>query len=302
MFYRFFFIILTVIAVACQKQPDVIPKETKPVVLVSIPPYATIVKQVAGDTVEVVSITDEDSDPHIFEPKPRMTNLYKNARLWIGVGEPFEKKLLEKFQSIDPSMEFVDLTTKVPLLTFNQEIPQKHTCKHCKKQKDRHIWLSPLLVVQQAQIIASYLSDLHPENKEIYAKNLYELNQQLHILNGQLQNQLAPYHNKAILVSHPAFGYFCYQYGIVQLAVSADEQEQVKPQDLTDLCMMMEEFEVLAIVIEPHDNIKSIQSVCNLPNLPYKKINSIALDYIQTMHDLADLISGASGEMRDRDQ
>lgn len=282
---------------ACHPTPEPTGEEKgaeKPLVLVSIPPYVTMVQQIAGDTVRVVSITDANADPHIFEPKPKTTEMYKDAKLWIGVGEPFEKKLLERLKSIDPDIEFIDLTAKVPLLHFNQEIPQKDLCKDCKHTKDRHIWLSPTSVISQIPIIATSLAAMQPKNKEIYAKNLYQLDQKLHYLNGTLQKQLAPFHNTAILVSHPAFGYFCHQYAIVQLAVSADEQEQVKPQDLTNLCRLMKEYQVRAIVIEPNHDAKSIRTMCNGENLPYKKINSIAPDYMDTMQQLADLISGAS--------
>jgi zinc transport system substrate-binding protein len=251
-----------------------------------------MVQQIAGNTVQVVTIAEEDSDPHIFEPKPKMTEKYKDAHLWIGVGEPFEKKLLEKFETVNPKIDFVDLSTKVPLLNFNQEVPQQHSCEKCKHHKDRHIWLSPILIIQEAQIIASHLSRLVPEHKDLYAHNLYALDQEMRQLHAHFQQQLAPYHGTAILVSHPAFGYFCHQYGIVQLAAAADEEEQVRPQDLTRLCQLMKKYDVRGIVIEPHHNIKAIRSLCNQPDLPYKKINSIAPNYIDSMQQLADLIVG----------
>jgi zinc transport system substrate-binding protein len=289
-------LLLSLSAIACQRggKPAGNDSEAKkPLVLVSIPPYVKMVEEIAGDTVQILSITDATSDPHIFEPKPKATEMYKGAKLWIGVGEPFEKKLLERLKSIDSDIEFVDLTTKIPLLHFNQEIPQKDLCKDCKHQKDRHIWLSPNSILQQTPIIATYLATLQPKEKEIYAKNLYALDLKIRHLNGTFQKQLAPYHNTAILVSHPAFGYFCHQYGIIQLAISSDEQEQVKPKDLAKVCKYMEEYDVRAIVIEPNHDVKSIRSICNGKDLPYKKINSIAPDYMKSMQELADLISGA---------
>lgn len=287
-------IIVCLTTVGCQKVEPEQEGVQKPLVLVSIPPYAEMVRQIAGDTVEIFSITDEGADPHIFEPKPKTTEFYQGVKLWIGVGEAFEKKLLERMEAVNPDLEFVDLTTKVPLLTFGQEVPQRDLCKHCKHLKDRHIWLSPTSLIAQAQIVATYLADIHPEHRELYAKNLYILDQKLHTLNAKLAQQLAPYHSTAILVSHPAFGYFCHQYGIVQLAIAADEDEQVRPQDLTKLCQLMEKYTMRGIVIEPNHNIKSIRSICNQPNLPYKTISSIAPDYMDTMQQLADLISHAS--------
>lgn len=267
--------------------------ESKPLVIVSIPPYATMVKQIAGDTVEVRTIAKEGVDPHIFEPKPRAISEYKDAKLWIGVGEPFESKLYGSLERMNPGLEYLNLITKVPLLSFSQDTSKEvkgHKCSKCKK--DRHIWLNPIMVIQQMQIIATALSKINPHDASLYARNLYQSDTMLHELNGKITSMLKPYSNTAILATHPAWGYFCHQYNIVQLSFSSDEEHQVRPQELTSICELSEKYDVRVIVEEPGHDIKAVKSYCEMKNIREVTINSFAGDYVKTMEDLATAIVG----------
>ena len=66
-----------------------------PHVVVSIPPYISLVKEIVEDTVTVTSLMDGNFDPHVSETTPLQVKKVQKADLFIGIGELYEKKLLK---------------------------------------------------------------------------------------------------------------------------------------------------------------------------------------------------------------
>src|SRR5690554_3373920 len=58
----------------------------RPLVVVSIHPYFDLVRQIAGDLVEVVKLLPAGTSPHNFDPSPRSVQQVSRADLFIRNG------------------------------------------------------------------------------------------------------------------------------------------------------------------------------------------------------------------------
>lgn len=83
-----------------------------------------------------------------------------------------------------------------------------------------HIWVDPLRMIKVAEIIKDQLSELNPDEADAYNKNFEKLKSKLTALDEKYTSLLATKSNKAIIVSHAAFGYWEERYGLEQIAIS----------------------------------------------------------------------------------
>lgn len=206
------------VTVSCEKntfrnQP-LTPKKNK--ILVTVPPYIYFVKKIAKDTVEVEAMIPPNSNPHLFEPTPHQTSLVTQADIWFKIGEGFEKYLVDFLEKSNSSLIICDLRENIELIPY-----EKSDCKFHDHIdfKDVHIWTSPKLAKIQAKTIAEVLIKKYPENKDFYLKNLSSFLVELDLLDSEIENKLASLKGSTFLISHPAFGYFCKDYGLKQLSI-----------------------------------------------------------------------------------
>lgn len=93
-------------------------------VLVSIPPAAWFVRQVAGDAAEVEVMVPPGASPHVYEPKPGQMTKVAGADLYLAVGVEFEDVWLPRFTGVNPALEVVHLDRgirKLPMAAHHHE-------------------------------------------------------------------------------------------------------------------------------------------------------------------------------------
>jgi ABC-type Zn uptake system ZnuABC Zn-binding protein ZnuA len=113
----FYLLILSFFVSACgEKKSPAQPISTRPIVLVSSPPYAYITKMVAGTTVDIECLIPPGTNPHLFEVSPKQVQKILCSSLWLRLGEPMEKKFLDIFRARNPNLQIVDLSESVDLL------------------------------------------------------------------------------------------------------------------------------------------------------------------------------------------
>ena len=174
----------------------------KPVVLVSVAPQKFLVESIAPDLCTIEVLVPAGASPHSYEPKISQIHAIKDAAIWFRIGESFEEKLLPLVAVIVDQRDGLELIG----------------CR-CHGGADPHIWLSPKMLRQEARQICSALEKILEMNLQ---DNLTALIQKIDYLEQKLLLQKFP---NEILVSHPAFGYFCRDFKIEQLSVEMDGQE-----------------------------------------------------------------------------
>ncbi|MDB6081770.1 MAG: ABC-type transporter, substrate-binding lipoprotein [Chlamydiia bacterium] len=221
-----FFLLLPILAVA---EPTS--------VLITVAPYTEIVQKIGGGAIQVLLIVPQGADSHNYEPTFNEIQAISKAKIWFCLGEPFEARLQTALQSHNKAMIVSDLRKNLHL--------SSHDHCHCDHVGgfDPHIWMSPKLMITQAQTIAQGLAEILPEKKSEIEENLKKVINELQTLDKSIRKELENVQGATIMVGHPSYGYFCEEYHLHQFPI---EQEGKDP-TAKELTTILEEGRKLKI-------------------------------------------------------
>ncbi|MFI5333825.1 MAG: metal ABC transporter solute-binding protein, Zn/Mn family [Chlamydiales bacterium] len=275
-------------------QPTSSTRETrKPTVLVSIVPYGYVVEQIAGKAVDVEIFVPRGADPHSYEPTPRQVETAHRAKLWLRIGEPFEERVVRALDTSHSALNTLEMWEELPLLPL-----EEGTHVHCAHEaEDRHVWLSPKLMKVQATRIKEALIELLPEQKLILENNCARFIHFLESLDQEISERLSPFKGQAILVSHSAFGYFCRDYQLIQLALECEGKEAL-PQKIASIMHEAEHLHVRCAIIQGQYGSKAVTLVAEKLHLPIFSSDPYAWDYLENLRTLSKVIADAEKNSR----
>ncbi|MEJ2101493.1 MAG: zinc ABC transporter substrate-binding protein [Desulfobacterales bacterium] len=228
--------------------------ETKLLVFVSIEPQKYFVQQIGQALVDIEVMIPAGADPHTYEPKPRQMVALSKARLYFAIGlHPFEDTWLKKIASSNPDMKVVHTDRaiqKIPMTTGrrNEDLQAG--------EPDPHIWLSPPLVMKQAQTILNALVEIDPANRTVYEANFQAFISKLEALDADLKNIFADKQGLQFMVLHPAWGYFAQTYGLKQVPVEIEGKDP-KPAQFKELIEYAKQNQIKIIFVQPQFSPKS---------------------------------------------
>ncbi|MBJ7450110.1 MAG: zinc ABC transporter substrate-binding protein [Parachlamydiales bacterium] len=266
-------------APCCQHSPT----SNKVKVLVSVAPYATFIKEIAGDLVDIIILVPSGSSPHTYEPSAKQTSMASNAVIWFRIDEAFENRILTALSSSHPDMKIINLQQSLPLI---------HAC--CSDEGfDTHTWLSPKLAQEQAKLITRNLIDLFPEQEKDLNERLNVFIKRLINLDHVLKEITDTAFKKILLVSHPAYGYFCRDYGIKQLSIEWEGKEP-SPKRLTRLIKTIQDNQLKCIFTQIQYSQKGSRLLADELGLKIYETNPYSNDYFGEMENVARLWAGCS--------
>jgi zinc transport system substrate-binding protein len=259
----------------------------KPYVLVSVAPHKFFVEKIAGDTITVELMVPAGASSHTFEPTPKQMLNASHADIWFQIGEGFEPRASNALRSHNPGMQLVDLRKGLNLI-YDSDCSKGH-CHHCAEHQDcvdPHFWLSARQAKIQAKTIAEALSQRYPQHAAVYAENLKRFTQQLDALDTEITTLLAPLKNRTIMVSHPAYAYFCRDYNLQQLSIEFEGKDP-SPQQLTKILTQARKENIKTIFIQMQYNNKGARLIANEIGAKVVTLDPYAEQYIETMRDIA---------------
>jgi len=247
-------------------------------VFVSIAPQKYFVQQIGKDFVEVHVMVQPGADPHTYEPKPKQMVALARAQLYFAIGVEFEKARLKKIAAANPQIKVIYTDQgirKIPMPAHLQHDEEKKDQKsehvavvehgdgdepHEHGGLDPHIWLSPPLVLQQAQTMLTALQSVDEAHHDAYQANFEAFASEIEALDAELRNIFAGRQGLEFIVFHPAWGYFARAYGLVQIPVEI-EGKNPKPAQLTELIESAKEKDVKVIFVQPQFSTKSAELI-----------------------------------------
>jgi len=257
-------------------------EEEKRTVLVTVAPHKYFVEQVAGETVAVVVLVPPGASAHTFEPTPRQVLEAGGADIWFQVGEGFEKRAEAAFLSHNPQMEPVNMRKGVRMIS-----DPSHAAHCCHgDMADPHIWLSAKEAGAQAETIAEALAERYPEHAGLYKERLKAFKRELAALNSELASILAGKEGKKIFVSHPAYGYFARDYGLVQRPIEFEGRDP-SPRQLTELLQEARKEGASLIFVQPQHSDKGARRLADQLNAKVVVLDPYAENYPENMRRLA---------------
>jgi len=199
----------------------------KPTVTVSIIPQKFFVDKIAGDWLSVNVMIPPGSSPATYEPTPMQMKELSKSQIYFRIGHiTFEKAWMDKLKSVNPNMKIVDTSEGLDLISEeafgNNKLENQHTHN---TGYNPHIWLSPVLVKEQAKKIFNILKDEYPEHKEVMEANLKDFLIICDSVKENLDVKLKNANGTGYIVYHPVWSYLARDYNLKQIAIEHNGKE-----------------------------------------------------------------------------
>ncbi len=181
---------------------------------------ADMARNVAGDGVDVVSITKPGAEIHGYEPTPQDIVAASDADLilWNGLGlERWFEQFLSNMGDV-PSATLTDGITPIPITDGEYE-----------GKPNPHAWMSLTNALIYVDNIVAALTAADPANATTYAANAAAYKDRLQAAISPLRDQLAalPEDNRWLVTCEGAFSYLARDLGLRELylwPINADAQ------------------------------------------------------------------------------
>ncbi|WP_075883875.1 metal ABC transporter solute-binding protein, Zn/Mn family [Candidatus Protochlamydia sp. W-9] len=282
--WRPFFVILTIITIFLSTLPSL---TAIPTVLVSVAPHQFFVEKIANDTVHVQLMVPAGASAHTYEPSPKQMLGACQGKLWFRIGESFEQRAIQSLTSHNPNLKIVDLRQGLDLIHQDKQTQ----CHCCSGSEDLHFWLSARLAQIQAKTIADALIEAFPEYKKLYVRNLKIFQQELQELDQTILELFKTSSIHSVLVSHPAYGYFCRDYHLQQYSVELEGKDPT-PQQMTKLLIWAKEHNIRTIFVQPQYNNKAAQLVAGEIGAKIRLLDPYSKLYFKSMLEIAHAFAG----------
>ena len=248
---------------------------------VSILPQADFVKRVGGGHVEVEVLVGPGQSPATYEPTPRQMVRLSRSRIYFRIGVPFENMFITRMSGVIKGLDIIDMRQGVKLRYFRRsagpEVP------------DPHIWLDPKRVKIQAETVFKALARIDPLNKRVFENNLQSFQSDLDRLDNMIAKALAPLRGERIYVFHPAFGYFCESYGLIQVAVEA-EGKGPGPKGLARLIKRARGDRVKVIFVQPQFSEKDAETIASAIGGAVVPLDPLPRDYFKALELMSERV------------
>ncbi len=259
-------------------------------VFVSIMPEVYFVQQVGGNRVNVQALVQPGQSPATYAITPKQMTGLARSDIFFKIGVPFENGLLPKIKRSLPHLLIINLQKNTHLLKLDN-----HDHNYPKNEGsninnlDPHTWLDPQLVIQHARIIKNSLIRLDPKHKQQYSANFSKFSTELQQLDQTLRKKLRPYSGQNIYVFHPAYGYFCKAYNLIQKAVAVKGKEP-GAKYLGKLLTSARNDKIKAIFIQSQFSSKTAKAIAQAIDAQIIRLDPLAMNYMENMRHMADEI------------
>lgn len=217
---RFFkitiFVLTTVILYGCKSSSS-----ERTSIGISIPPLASILKELCGEDFSIITLSENNSDPETFEPTMGKRMDIDNSVAYFSLGDllPSEKNLLGNLPS---NIKVFNLIEGIEL-----EYGTHHANAHSESEftADPHVWTSVRNLKTLAYNMYKGLSEINPEKAEEYKARFDSFSQKLDSIDADLISKLPHEGSISFAIWHPSLSYFARDYGLEQIALGQDHKE-----------------------------------------------------------------------------
>ena len=206
-----FLVLLCAIILGCANNNA----EQKKRVAVTILPQKYLLDKIVGDSIEVICVIPEGSNPEEYAATPRLMREIASSSLYFKVGElGFEKTTLPSIIQNIPGIQVVTLSDDIELIISH--------CSHggcVHSHYDPHYWSSPKMVKLMAANMYNSIKEFDAKNIAYYQANYLKLMAELDSVDLGIEKILSKSQNRQFAIFHPSLSYFARDYGVQQLSL-----------------------------------------------------------------------------------
>lgn len=283
---RIFFLFAIIICVLSGLSSCKTDGDTRMSVAVSLPPQASLLREITGDSIEIVTLMQADANPEAFEVTVGGMREVNDAAVYMKAGNlPFEQTLTERIGQSNPELRFVDVSDGIELI-YGTHAHGNHT----HKVADPHTWTSVSnLKVIAANMLAA-VSDVDPARKDYYTANYNRLVARLDSLDAAISSRLDSIGTRSFLIWHPSLSYFARDYGLEQIAVGQDNKEMT-PGQLRDTHRHAADKGVKVMFIQQNFDARQAAVLADELGISIVQINPLDDDYLKQFNIIADALA-----------
>ena len=177
----------------------------KPKGIATISIIGDVVKNVAGDAVNLVVLVGPNGDAHEYEPIPADSVNLAQADIIFENGLHLEHWLDKLYSASGSKAKRIVVSQGVSPRIF-EDNPQ---------ETDPHAWQDVTNVILYTQNVRDALIAIDPANKDKYTANANDYIEKLQSLDAWVKAQVAliPVDKRKLVTNHDALGYFARRYG-----------------------------------------------------------------------------------------
>ncbi|QSZ42992.1 zinc ABC transporter substrate-binding protein [Sulfurimonas aquatica] len=253
-------------------------KETKPSqksIAVSTFALYDIAKHIAGESIKIVNIIPFGSNPHSFEPSPKLMGEIEDSSLlfYSGVGlEHWIENMEFKNRALDVSKH-----VKLRELESDEFEFHEHHDEQCAHGTlDPHYWLDFENMQKATKLITDELINLQPEHKEKYEKNRDKYLNGLKKLDNAFKKDLSLCRLNTIIINHNSISYLAHKYNFETKSLSGLTPEaEPTASDIKRIIKEIDKDGVKTIFFENFVNNSVIKSIAKDENIKIDSLHSL---------------------------
>ena len=224
-------------------------------------PITLFTEAVAGDCADVTALIPANLGPHDFQATPSDLTDLSSANVLVKNGLGMEEFLDDLISSADnKDLMVIDSSSGVSTIE-SVEDDHGHDHGHSHGEVNPHIWLDPVLAVQQVENIRDGLVKADPSCADGYKKNAELYTAKLKKLNTEFTAKLKPFKGRTFVAFHDFAPYFANRYSLkAEYLVDLPEMNP-SPADLQRVAAQVKASGLNALLSEPQEGKRSFNAL-----------------------------------------
>lgn len=272
--------------------------QERPVVFVSIPPQAWLVKRLADDMADVQTLLAAGANPHTYEPTAKQLKKLSGASLYLTVGMPFETPLAARAARLNAALTVAPMDAGIAKRgghthehAHDHDSPG-HVCA-ADEGGDPHIWLAPHLMCAMASNTVAALERILPQQRGRLSANLEKTVAEIRVTDNAVCGRLDGLTVRTWVVYHPSWAYFAETYGLALLAIEEDGKSP-SAKHLAGVIRQAQSAGVCTVFTEPQYDKRPAQTLAKQLGARLTVIDPLAEDWPAMMRDVAEKLAQPS--------
>ncbi len=248
-------------------------------VAVSIPPQEEFIKEVCGDSVEVITMIPSGNSPENYEPTPQEIAKFSDSAVYFSIGVPTEE------ENIKPN-----ISENTKLVELDKTVGETYPDLKLGEERDPHIWLSPKRAVVMVNEIAKTMSEIDENNAEIYNANAKIYIEKIEKMDEELLKTSEQLSTKEFIVFHPAFGYLADDFGFTMHSLE-EEGKEATPTHLAEMIDFAKENNIKVIFYQAEIDSSQSKSFAEELGGTSVMLDPLSPKYLENLQIMVNTIS-----------
>ncbi len=237
---------------------DTGPREIPFKVTATVGMIGDVVKNVAGDRAEVVTLIGSGTDPHLYRPTITDIKALQEADIIFYNGLMLEGKMGDVLVQMARKGKPVYAVTEAILEQGDYVMTDEDD------HYDPHVWMDVQGWMRAVEVVEKSLTGYDPAGAQTYAANAAAYTSELEQLHDYARKAIAsiPAERRVLVTAHDAFSYMARSYNIEVRGIQGISTEsEAGVRDIEDLVTFLVSRRIPAIFVESSVSDKNIRAL-----------------------------------------